>query len=175
MNKPTVGVFFGSRSAEHDISIVTALAAIIKPLELSGKYSALPVYITKDGRWFADKKIADISLFTSGKIEKFLKAQKPVKLLFKDGLVLCKGRRKQIKIDIAFPATHGTHGEDGELMGVFEMANVPYVGCGVAASAIAMDKILAKQIITSAGLPTPDWVWFNTKTTPTARLAGLSR
>lgn len=66
------------------------------------------------------------------------------------------------KIDVVFPAMHGTHGEDGELMGILEMANVPYVGCGVAASAVAMDKVLAKQVTAGAGLPSTPWMWFYT-------------
>ncbi len=85
-------------------------------------------------------------------------------LLFEHGLTLVKssqfaGRKQYKKIDIVFPAMHGTHGEDGELMGILEMANVAYVGCGVAASAIAMDKVLAKQVTQSVGLPSTPWVW----------------
>ncbi len=160
MSKPTVGVFFGSRSAEHDVSIVTALAAIIVPLKLTRKYTVIPVYIAKDGQWFMDDKLGEIALYSSGKIDDYLKKAEPVKLIFQNGLVLQKGKRNRVRIDIAFPATHGTHGEDGELMAIFEMANVPYVGCGVSASAVAMDKVLAKQVSTSAGVPTPAWDWF---------------
>src|SRR5690606_31927264 len=69
------------------------------------------------------------------------------------------GRKQYKKIDVVFPAMHGSHGEDGELMGLLEMANVPYVGCGVAASAIAMDKILAKQVVGSADVLSTPWVW----------------
>ena len=155
MNKLTVGVFFGSRSTEHDISIVTALSAVIKPLELSKKYTVIPIYIAKDGRWFADQALADISLFRSGKIDAWCARNKPVQLVFDRGLKLVTPglRGKTITIDVAFPATHGTHGEDGELMGIFEMAGIPYVGCGPTASAIAMDKVLAKQTVAADGIP----------------------
>lgn len=166
MTKPTVAVFFGSRSTEHDVSIVTAIASVIRPLRLSQKYEVLPVYIAKDGRWYADPALGDMTLFTSGRIDSFLKAQKPVGLLFDNGLELIKAKglkRQVIPVDVAFPALHGTHGEDGEIMGVFEMANVPYVGCDVESSAIAMDKIVTKQVARGAGLTTVKDVIF-TKT-----------
>jgi len=164
MTKPTIGVFFGSRSTEHDISIVTAISSVIKPLELGKKYNVLPVYIAKDGRWYASPDLADIKLFSSGKIDNWLAKHKPVQLLFYNGLKLVQKNSlpsKLFSIDIAFPATHGTHGEDGELMGVFEMAGVPYVGCGPAASAVAMDKVLAKQIAVASNIPTSKFVAFS--------------
>lgn len=157
MTKPTVAVFFGSRSTEHDVSIVTAIASVIRPLRLSQKYDVLPVYIAKDGHWYGDPMLGDISLYTSGKIDDFLKKQQPLGLLFDNGLKLvrAKGLKRQvISVDVAFPALHGTHGEDGEIMGIFEMANIAYVGCDVESSAIAMDKIATKQIAKGAGLET---------------------
>lgn len=163
MKLPTVGVFFGSRSTEHDVSIITALAAAIKPLQLSGAYDVLPVYIAKDGKWYADKELADIGLYTTGKIDDWLKSHQPVTAGFEDGLVLySKGgwRDKRMRIDVAFPALHGTHGEDGEVMGIFEMAGVPFVGCGVAASAIAMDKVLTKLVAQSSGIPVTNFQHF---------------
>lgn len=162
MKKQTVGVFFGSRSTEHDVSVVTAIASVIKPLELSRKYDVVPVYIAKDGKWYADKKLGDIKLFTSGKITDWCKKHKPVQLLFEDGLKLAWPglRSRGIKIDVAFPALHGTHGEDGEVMAVFELAGIPYVGCNVPASVIAMDKVLAKQVAVASNIPTPASVYF---------------
>lgn len=162
MKKQTIGVFFGSRSTEHDVSVVTAIASVIKPLELMGKYDVLPVYIAKDGNWFADKKLGDIKLFTSGKINDWCKKHKPVQLLFENGLKLAWPglKSRSVKIDIAFPALHGTHGEDGEMMAMFELANIPYVGCNVSASVIAMDKVLAKQVALSSNIPTPASVHF---------------
>lgn len=161
----TVAVFFGGKSAEHDVSIVTALASIIKPLELSKKYIIEPVYIAKDGSWYWDQKLKDISLYQSGEIDDFVNKSPKIHILFDNGLTLVKssqfaGRKTYKHINIAFTAMHGTHGEDGELMGIFEMANVPYVGCGVAASAVAMDKVLCKQVTTSEGIATTPWVWF---------------
>ena len=162
MKKPTVGVFFGSRSTEHDVSIITAIASVVKPLELADKYEVMPVYIAKDGKWYADEALKDIKLFTSGKITEWCAKQKPIAVLFENGLTLVKQDRKkrEIHIDIAFPALHGTHGEDGEVMAVFELANIPYVGCGVAASEIAMDKVLAKQVAIANNIATPKSVYF---------------
>ena len=162
----TIAVIFGGRSTEHDVSIVTAIASIIKPLEVRGGYKIEPVYIAKDGSWYWDQKLKDIATFQSGEIEDFMRKAPKVQLSIDNGLTLIKssqfaGRKQYQKIDIVFPAMHGTHGEDGELMGLLEMANVPYIGCGVAASAIAMDKVLAKQVTTSAGIASTPWVWFN--------------
>lgn len=161
----TIAVIFGSRSAEHDISIVTALSAIIKPLEATKQYKVEAVYISKDGSWYWDDKLKDISLYQSGEIEDFMRKSPKVQLQFDGGLTLVKssqfaGRKAYKKIDVVFPATHGTHGEDGELMGLLEMANVPYVGCDVPSSAIAMDKVLSKLIAESYKIPTPKMQFF---------------
>lgn len=163
----TIAVIFGGRSTEHDVSIVTAIASIIKPLELSSQYHVEAIYISKNGAWYWDQKLKDINLFQSGDIEDFIQKASKVQLSLEDGLTLVKssnfaGRKQYRKIDMVFPAMHGTHGEDGELMGILEMANVPYVGCGVAASAIAMDKVLAKQVTQSADIPSTPWMWFYT-------------
>ena len=119
----TVAVIFGGRSTEHDVSVVTAIASIIKPLELSKRYKVEPVYISKDGSWYWDEKLKDIKLYQSGEIEEFLRRAPKTHLLFDDGLTLVKssqfaGRKMYKKIDVVFPAMHGTHGEDGELMGL---------------------------------------------------------
>lgn len=161
----TIAVIFGGRSTEHDISILTAIASVIKPLELTGEYQVEPVYIAKNGAWYWDTKLKDISLYQSGEIDSFMQKAPKVHLLFDDGLVLVKssqfaGRKMYRKIDMVFPAMHGTHGEDGELMGLLEMANVPYVGCGMPASAVAMDKVLAKQVTQAHGIYSTPWIWF---------------
>ncbi len=161
----TIAVIFGGQSTEHDVSIVTALASIIKPLELAKEYKVEAVYISKDGSWYWDEKLKNIKLFQGGEIEEFMNKAPKVHLLFDKGLTLVKssqfaGRKMYHKIDIVFPAMHGTHGEDGDLMGLLEMANVPYVGCGVAASAVAMDKVLAKQVTEASDIASSPWVWF---------------
>lgn len=161
----TIAVIFGSRSAEHDVSIVTALASIIKPLELTRKYRVEAVYIAKDGSWHWDDKLKDITLFSSGRIQDFLHKNQPASVQFDGGMTLVKssgiaGRKTVRKIDVVFPATHGTYGEDGALMGLLDMANVPYVGCGLAASAIAMDKVTSKLMAEAHHVPITKFQFF---------------
>lgn len=164
----TILVIFGGRSTEHDVSIVSGLASVVKPLELLKEYKVEVAYIAKDGSWYWDEKLKDITLYQSGEIEAFIKKAPKAMLQFDDGLTLVKssqfaGRKAYRKIDVVFPVMHGTYGEDGALMGLLDMAGVPYVGCGVAASSIAMDKALAKQVAESQGLPTNKWIWFTDK------------
>jgi D-alanine-D-alanine ligase len=162
----TVAVIFGGRSAEHDVSIVTALASIIKPLELTHQYRVEAVYIAKNGAWYWDERLKDIKLFSSGKIQNFVDKTTPTSVQFDGGLTLIKSSggltgRKQLKIDIVFPAMHGTYGEDGALMGLLDMAGVAYVGCGVSAAALAMDKVLAKQLAVASGIPVSKFLAFS--------------
>ncbi|MDB5176283.1 MAG: D-alanine--D-alanine ligase [Candidatus Saccharibacteria bacterium] len=165
----TVAVFFGGRSAEHDVSIVTALSSVIKPLELTRKYKVEAIYIAKNGAWYWDEKLKDITLFTSGAIESFIESAKPVSVQFDGGMVLIKqgkglaAKKQTTRIDVVFPAMHGTYGEDGSLMGLLDMAGVAYVGCDTASAAVAMDKVLAKQQAAASGIPITKFVWF-TKT-----------
>jgi D-alanine-D-alanine ligase len=161
----TIAVIFGGRSAEHDVSIVTALATIIKPLELTKKYRVEAVYIAKDGAWYWDEKLKDIKLFTSGDIQDYLHKAQPASVQFDSSMTLVKasgiaGRKQTRKIDLVFPAMHGTYGEDGALMGLLEMAGIPYVGCGLSASAIAMDKVLAKEIASANNIPVSKFLSF---------------
>jgi D-alanine-D-alanine ligase len=162
MDKPTVAVIFGSRTTEHDVSIITALPSIIKPLKLTQKYNVVPVYIDKTGKWFCDPVLADLNFFTSGKINQYIDKHRPISIEFNNGLNLIKtGLRNQvIEVDVVFPALHGTHGEDGEVMALCELANIPYVGCDASSSSIAMDKITSKQVVLSDGILTPKFVSF---------------
>ncbi len=159
----TIAVIFGGRSAEHDVSIITALSSIIKPLELTRNYKVEAVYITKDGAWYWDDKLKDIKLFTSGGIKDFIAKSQPAGVQLDGGLTLTKAgglRKQQQKIDVVFPAMHGTYGEDGALMGLLDMAGVAYVGCGVSAAAAAMDKVLAKQLAVANDIPVSNFLTF---------------
>jgi D-alanine-D-alanine ligase len=154
----TIAVIFGGRSAEHDVSIITALSSIIKPLEVTRRFRVEAIYIAKDGAWYWDDRLKDISLFTSGAITDFIHKNAPASVQFDGGMTLVKasgiaGRKQHRKIDIVFPSMHGTYGEDGALMGLLDMAGIPYVGCGVSAAAVAMDKVLAKDLALSSGIP----------------------
>lgn len=165
----TIAVIFGSRSTEHDVSVVTALASIIKPLELTRQYRVEAVYIAKDGAWYWDDALKNISLFSSGKIADFLHKTSPTSVQFDGGMTLVKasgiaGRKTSRKVDIVFPAMHGTYGEDGSLMGLLRMANVPFVGCDQDASVITMDKVLAKQIAEANDIPVAKYEYLMSKT-----------
>lgn len=152
--KKTVAVFFGGRSTEHDISIITALSSVIKPLELTKMYTIVPVYITKTGKWLSGDVLKNIELFRSKKIETFESKTKAAKVVIDGGLSI-DGK----KIDIAFPAMHGPYGEDGSLMGFLRLAGIPFVGADMDASVIAMDKVLAKQVAVSNKIPTSKFVF----------------
>jgi D-alanine-D-alanine ligase len=161
----TVAVIFGGRSTEHDVSVVTALASVIKPLELTRKYRVEAVYIAKGGAWYWDDRLKDIKLYTSNGIQDLLHKLQPASVQFDGGMTLVKasglaGRKTTRRIDIAFPAMHGTFGEDGALMGLLDMAGVPYVGCGTAASAVAMDKVLCKQLAQANDIPVTKFLNF---------------
>lgn len=157
--KKTIAVFFGGRSPEHDISVITALSAIIKPLELTQKYTVIPVYITKTGNWISDDKLKAIKLYQSAGFNDFINKAKPVSLKFDGGLILQSGRR-ELRVDIGFPAMHGSYGEDGSLMGVLRMAGIPFVGADLASSVVAMDKVLAKQVIEANNIATAKFIFF---------------
>ncbi len=159
--KRNIAVIFGGRSAEHDVSIITAYIPIIQSLLVSQEFEVWPIYIARDGSWYCDQAMNDMRFFGQD-FEQKLAKQKKVQLVFDQGLkIVWPGLRpKSLQIDIAFPAMHGTFGEDGSLMGVLRMANIPFVGCDLFASAVAMDKVLTKQVISEEGIPTVPHVWF---------------
>lgn len=159
--KKKIAVIFGGRSAEHDVSIITAQTPIIRSLVSTG-YDVHPVYISKDGSWYSDKEMLDIRYFKEEGLLSRLKRQKKVRILFDDGLRLVWPgiRERSVKIDVVFPAMHGTFGEDGSLMGLLRMADVPFVGCDIFASAVAMDKALTKKVLEAEGIPVVPYVWF---------------
>lgn len=153
----TIGVFFGSRSPEHDVSIVTAQLIISGLKKLN--YNVIPVYIDKKGRWLISKKLGTIKFFTDptsslqlSKVKNFFLelTESTGKQTFQEKSILAK----KFSIDLAFPAFHGQNGEDGTFQGMMELLNIPYVGCDTASSAIAMDKVLTKLLYQSINIPT---------------------
>lgn len=159
--KKNIAVIFGGRSAEHDVSIITAHTPIIRSLVSMG-HDVHPVYISKDGSWYSDKEMLDIRYFKEDGLLSRLKKQKKIRILFDDGLNLVRSgiREKSVKVDVVFPAMHGTFGEDGSLMGLLRMADVPFVGCDLTASAVAMDKALTKKVLEAEGIPVVPYIWF---------------
>jgi D-alanine-D-alanine ligase len=160
--KKTIAVIFGGRSTEHDVSIITAHKPIIESLLVMGQFDVWPIYIAKDGSWYSDQVMNNLSYFKEYDFQARLKKQRKVRILFDNGLkIVWPGiRQKTLQIDIAFPAMHGTYGEDGSLMGLLRMADIPFIGCDLSASAVAMDKVLTKQVLASEGIPIVPYVWF---------------
>ena len=158
----TIAVIFGGRSSEHDVSTITAHIPIIESLQASGQFDIWPVYITKAGKWYADKAMNDLAFFKQPDYEAKLEKQKQIQLSFEDGLSIHWPGvfSKSVKIDVVFPSMHGTYGEDGSLMGLLRMAGIPFVGCDIFASATAMDKVLTKQVVSAEGIPVVPYVWF---------------
>ena len=144
MKKIRVGMIFGGRSGEHEVSIISAQSVLTALNET--KYEVVPIFINKKGQWRID--------FDRKKLRK--KTSSYIYLLpdpTKKGLVSKdKAKFSQRKIDVFFPLVHGTYGEDGSIQGLFELAGLPYVGAGIAASATGMDKDLMKKIFKSEGL-----------------------
>lgn len=168
-----IGVFFGSRSPEHDVSIITA-QLLLSGLRSIGR-QAVPIYIDKNGQWYISSHLTDPAVFSEKNFH-FQKSdwtQYSIDLKKSVGkLVFRKNSRlspDEIVIDLAFPAFHGSYGEDGTIQGLFEMFDVPYVGCTVASSAIAMDKVLTKQYYTIYGYETTKFLFFHYKDWTTSK------
>ncbi|NTW33321.1 MAG: D-alanine--D-alanine ligase, partial [Bacteroidetes bacterium] len=160
--KKTVAVIFGGKSVEHDVSIITAHVPIIEALLASNEYNVLPIYISKDGSWYSESSMNNLSYFKDKELDIKINKLKKLHLIFDNGFSIAKTGiiSKPIKIDIVFPAMHGTYGEDGSLMGLLRMAGVPYVGCDLFASSIAMDKVATKQILEDEGIQVVPYTWF---------------
>lgn len=159
-NKIKVGVIFGGRSAEHEVSLVSA-TSVIKNLDKS-KYDVVPIGITKEGKWLSSGET--LKLLKEGnkgnrEVEKIIIPDPNQKSLVKVDEHFATHQEKT-KIDVIFPVLHGPYGEDGTIQGLFELANIPYVGAGVLGSSIGMDKVIQKQILRQKGLPVVDWVCF---------------
>lgn len=164
MPKLKVGVIFGSRSPEHDISVITA-QQIIAALDVQ-KYQVVPVYITKEGKWYTGSKLMRLETFKKAGFESRHLVPVYVHLGTRGGRVPSRLLRwfrgpLPLDIDIAFPAIHGPFGEDGTLQGLLELANIPYVGSGVLASAVGMDKLVMKSVFRDYGLPILPFLGFS--------------
>lgn len=161
--KLRVGVVFGGRSGEHEIAIRSA-KTVIEQIN-KDKYDVVPVAIDKSGAWLNPAEA--LQLFSAPTREALPTAFKE----FGDASVTLAGdtRHKGLTsvdanlstpLDVIFPVLHGTYGEDGTIQGLMEMANIPYVGCGVLASACGMDKAVMKILFRDAGLPICKHLWF---------------
>ena len=162
--KTVVAVFFGGRSTEHEISVISANQAInaFNP----DKYEIVPVYISKEGRWYTGRDLLTLSNYrdTKSLLEKATEVyMRPVFGDFKLYAVKRGFMGKEIivaNLDLAVPVLHGTNVEDGKFEGVLETIGLPYAGCNTLASANGMDKITMKMILRAEGIPVVNYVWF---------------
>ncbi len=156
-SKLRVGVLFGGRSAEHEVSLVSA-ASVINALD-KNKYEIIPIGITPEGRWMSNQDSLAL-----------LKAKSDVSHVAEYVIVPDPGKQGLVRlhsaadganiIDVLFPILHGTYGEDGTIQGLFELADIPYVGAGVLGSAVGMDKVIQKQLLQHAKIPVAPGIWF---------------
>jgi D-alanine-D-alanine ligase len=161
MSKLKVGVIFGSRSCEHEVSVISAVQMM---QHADGdKYDIIPVYISQEGAWYTGEPLksmtAYVPAFDPGKpgiqrVQPDVTARSGALIAYDRGRLYRGGsRRIAARMDVAIPVMHGLHGEDGTLQGLLELMNIPYASSGVSSSAISMDKIFMKQVFRSFGFP----------------------
>ena len=158
-----LGVFFGGKSVEHEISIITMIEAMLRINE--EKYEIVPIYITKEGVMYTGEDLLDLEMYRD--IDVLLKRSYKVAVV-NDGkkvsVVRCPapfiGKRVLNTIDVAFPIVHGTNVEDGTMAAFFNFLDIPYVGPDILASSIGMDKIIMKKVLRESGIPVVDYVGF---------------
>ncbi|MCM1021970.1 MAG: D-alanine--D-alanine ligase [Muribaculum sp.] len=161
--KTNIGVFFGGRSTEHEISIISASQAM-HAIDRN-KYNVTPIYITKEGRWYTGDPLFDVANYRD--IPTLLKQCRQVYMEPEYGnfnLYLSKkpifGNGIASHLDVAIPVLHGTNVEDGVFQGILESIGIPFAGCNVLSSANGMDKITMKQILQSCDIPVVPYIWF---------------
>jgi D-alanine-D-alanine ligase len=186
--KKRVGVIFGGRSGEHEVAIRSA-KTVIEQIDRE-KYTVIPVAITKEGNWLSPAESS--RWLPSETISRF--AEEIAEIEGGDVGLVADTRYKGLKrldeeqngssrehlipFDVVFPVLHGTYGEDGTVQGLLEMAGIPYVGCGVLASACGMDKVVMKTLFRDAGLPICKYTWFlrgDFEKNPDAVIAGVEK
>lgn len=155
----TIAVIYGGQTGEHDVSLVSA-ASIVRKLD-PARYRLLVIGIARDGSWYLqDPELIKACQNGEGALELCEEASRSVAVLpgrAKNSFALADGTPLG-SVDCVFPVLHGSYGEDGTIQGLFDMCGLPYVGAGVCASALGMDKDLAKTIWKQAGLPIVPWI-----------------
>ncbi|MDY2657731.1 MAG: D-alanine--D-alanine ligase family protein, partial [Candidatus Limiplasma sp.] len=168
MSKIQLGVMFGSRSCEHEVSIISA----VQLMRAADRqiYDVIPIYISKKGEWFTGDALFEISSYTP--FDESRKGVVRVNLDITSGSgaltrlehgkgLLGKDREVIVaRLDCVIPVFHGMHGEDGTIQGLLELCNIPYASSGVGASAMGMDKVYMKQYFRGAGFPVLPSCWF---------------
>ncbi len=151
-----VGVIFGGRSGEHEVSLVSA-GSVVRALD-PDKYTVVPIGITREGRWISAPD-ALVMLKEREGLEGAAGCVLMPEPHHEGLLLLSEGQPSAGKLDVVIPLIHGTYGEDGTLQGLLELADLPYVGAGVLGSALGMDKIVQKQLFVQAGLRVAKYTW----------------
>ena len=161
--KIKIGVIFGGRSVEHEISIITANQAINSINK--EKYEIIPIYISKKGLMYTGEELLKLEYFRD--LDKLLKKLTQITIVHdgqKANIVRIPMKKfgKNIinNIDIAFPTMHGTNGEDGTVSGFLEMLNIPYIGCDILSASVGMDKIMMRRVLKEAQIPSLDYISF---------------
>lgn len=158
-----VGVIFGGKTVEHEVSVITGMQ-IIENIDKE-KYKVIPIYIDKEGKWLTGDCLLDFENYKNNKLEdtkeiilspnygdhNIYRKPQDVRLL---------GKKVIDEVDVLFPAIHGMNGEDGTIQGIFELMDIPYVGGGVLSSSVGMDKVLMKDVYKANDLPIVDYYWF---------------
>jgi D-alanine-D-alanine ligase len=182
VKKLRVGVIFGGRSGEHEVSVRSARAVIdaLAPR----KYDVVPIAITKEGKWLSPAEATRLlpeetkKLLTDEVISEEHQPSILIGDIAGDGLVSQSKDEESAPakpLDVVFPVLHGTYGEDGTIQGWLEMVGMPYVGCGVLASSCGMDKVTMKALFREAGLPICNHTWFLRKAWDNDRQSILRR
>jgi D-alanine-D-alanine ligase len=153
MNRLAIGVVFGGRSVEHDVSVVTAhqVMEVLAP-----GHDVVPIYITREGHWLTGPGLFDLDVYRKSTWNEVGEPAWIPPVTGFGGLFVAGGRlrgSRKIPLDVVIPAIHGTYGEDGTLQGLLELADIPFTGPGVTGSAIGMDKVAMKAAFVDAGLP----------------------
>ncbi len=164
MEKLTIGIVFGGRSGEHEISVRSA-AAVIEQISKE-MYEVVPIAITREGRWCDPSESLELlpekaREMISESVSGYPRGRAAIigDTGF-DGLSFVGNADEFVALDVVFPVLHGTFGEDGTIQGLLEMSGIPYVGCGVLASACGMDKVVMKTLFRDSELPICEYVWF---------------
>lgn len=164
--KTNIGVFFGGRSTEHEISVISASQAMHAINR--DKYEVTPIYISKDGKWYTGDALFEVKNYRN--MPKLLKELEPVYMrpVYDDyNLYKIKkpvfGSDVVTKLDVVIPVLHGSNGEDGIFEGVLESIGIPFAGCNTLSSANGMDKVTMKMILQANDIPVVEYVWFTDK------------
>lgn len=158
--KLNVGVIFGGKTVEHEISIITAIQAM-NNID-TDKYDITPIYITKDNEWYTGGCLRYIDTFKDYDLIK--RYAKKINLINKDGRYILQTstffKRELTELHLAFPIMHGANGEDGSIQGYLNIVGIPYVGSNVYSSAVSQDKAFVKMILKANDINTTNFVWF---------------